>query len=304
MPAFPTLRQLRHFVSLVQCRHFGHAAQQCHVTQSTLSASIKEFETLLGRQLIERTRRSVIVTPLGQEVSKRAAVILRQTEDLVEQVTAASQPLSGPLRLGVIPTIAPYMVPRALPALRAAYPRLRLYLREDQSAPLLDRYSAGELDLLLLALPYPLPGMVTCKILDDPFFVAFPAGHRFAKRKRLRADDLIDEDLLLLEDGHCLREHAASACRIRPNEQHREAFQATSLNTLVHMVDNGLGLTLLPGLALDAGIVRGTGILVRPLVGDHTSRQIGLAWRASSSRGPEFRLFGEELKKQMQAASK
>ncbi len=291
MKPAPTIRQLRHLVAVADRRHFGRAAQACFVTQSTLSASIKELETVLGATLIERTKRSVMVTPLGREVVARARAVLREVEDLVDAVGAAGEPLSGPLRLGVIPTIGPFLLPRVLPALREAHPALRLYLREEQTAPLLERLAAGDLDVLLLAFPYRSGKVATFIFADDPFWVAFPREHAFAGRERIEPADLAGETLLLLEEGHCLRDHALNVCELDGAERAGE-FQATSLATLVQMVDNGLGLTLLPKMAIDAGITRGTKLAVRPLAAEAVSRQIGLAWRKSSSREREFTLLG------------
>ncbi len=293
MKPLPTLKQLRHLVAVAEHRHFGRAAEACFVTQSTLSASIKELETILGRTLVERTKRSVMLTPLGEEVVERARRVLREVEDIVDLVAAAGAPLSGRLRLGVIPTVGPYLLPRALPDLRGAYPGLRLYLREDKTAVLVDRVAAGELDAALLALPYRVEGLETAEIAEDPFLVACPAGHRLAGARRLAPGDLVGEELLLLEEGHCLRDHALSACHLAPGERPREGFQATSLHTLVQMVDGGLGLTLLPRMAVDAGVLQGTRIVAVPLVGEGTTRRIGLAWRRGSSRRDDFLLLAE-----------
>ncbi len=295
MKTLPTLKQMRHLVAVAEHGHFGRAAESCFVTQSTLSASIKELESVLGSVLIERTRRSVRMTPLGEEVAARARQVLREVEDIVDLVAAAGEPLSGDLRLGVIPTIGPYLVPRVMPILRHDYPSLRLYLREDQTARLLERLAAGDLDAVLLALPYRTEGMKTLVIADDPFFVACPGGHPFEDLERVTPDDLVGEDLLLLEEGHCLRDHALSACHLEPGDTRKDEFRATSLHTLVQMVDSGLGLTLLPRMALDAGVLEGTRIVVRPLAGPDASRRIGLVWRGSSSRAREFALLGDLL---------
>ncbi len=289
--ALPTIRQLRYLVALAEHRHFGRAAQASFVTQSTLSASIKELEALLGATLIERTKRRVLVTPLGAAVAARARAVLRDVEDLVDAVGATGEPLSGPLRLGVIPTIGPFLLPRVLPALRAAHPALALYLREDQTAPLLDRLAAGDLDALLLAFPWRDERVETSVFADDPFWVAFPRDHPFAARESIDQAALAGETLLLLEEGHCLRDHALDACGLDLGVL-AGGFQATSLQTLVQMVDNGLGLTLLPKMAVDGGIVRGTRVAVRPLADAAVARRIGLAWRRSSYRVADFTLLG------------
>jgi LysR family hydrogen peroxide-inducible transcriptional activator len=302
MKALPTLKQLRHLVAVAEHGHFGRAAQSCFVTQSTLSASIKELETALGAILIERTKRTVRLTPLGEEVIARARDVLREVEDIVDLVAAAGEPLTGILRLGVIPTVGPYLVPRVMPSLREAHPALKLYLREDQTARLLERLAAGDLDVVLLALPYHAEGVETLVIGDDPFFVACPRGHPLSTRERIAPDDLVGQDLLLLEEGHCLRDHALSACQLEPGEARKDGFQATSLHTLVQMVDSGLGLTLLPKMAVSSGVLQGTRIVVRPMEGRGISRRIGLAWRRSSTRKHEFALLGASLRDQLETS--
>ncbi len=301
MPSFkrlPTLTQLRHLLAVAEHGHFGHAAQACFITQSSLSASIKELETTLGQILVERTRRMVMMTPLGEATVDRARGVLRDVEEITDLVHAAGSPLSGSLRLGVIPTIAPFLLPRVLPALRQAYPELKLYLSEKQSTLLLDDLSGGLLDILLFAFPYPTEGLKTHLFANDPFWIACPKGHRFADKERLTGKEIEGEKLLLLGEGHCLRDHALSACGMEGDHRAAE-FQGTSLQTLVQMVDNGLGLTLLPKMAVDAGIARSTGVQLRPMDGDALGRHIGFVWRPSSPREEEFRLlanfFRDEL---------
>lgn len=289
----PTLRQWRYLVTLAESRHFGRAAEACFVTQSTLSAGIQELESQLGAPLVDRTKRKVVLTPLGEDLAGRARELLANAEDMVLVARAASAPLSGPLRLGVIPTISPFLLPRVLPALRKRFPDLRLFLREDLTARLVDQLQAGKLDLLLLALPYEGAGLDTMRLFDDAFLVASRSDHPLAKRAGVRLDDLAEAPLLLLEDGHCLRDHALAACRLPPSPR-RDGFAATSLHTLVQMVDSGLGVTLLPQLALDAGILRGTDVVARPL-SENAARHIGLAWRRGTQRAKEFTLFGEAL---------
>ena len=299
MKPLPTIKQLRHLVAVADTGHFGRAAEASFVTQSTLSASIKEIENILGATLIERTKRSVKFTPLGNDVVARARTVISDVEEIVDLVAAAREPLSGDLRLGVIPTIGPFLVPRAMPKLRKKYPALKLYLREDQTERLLDRLTSGDLDLVLMALPYRTEGFESLPLGDDPFVVACPAGHAFESRRKINPEDLEGEGLLLLEDGHCLRDHALSACKIVSGERRTQGFQATSLQTLVQMVDSGLGVTLLPKLAIDAGILNGTHIVTRPLAGPDASRGIGLVWRRSSSRSPEFHLLADILRQNL-----
>lgn len=294
MAILPTLRQLRFLVAVVDERHFGRAAEACRVGQSTLSAGIQELEALLGVRVLERTKRSVTPTPVGRELAERARTLLRGAEDIVDLARAAQAPMSGPLRLGVIPTIGPFLLPRITARLRAAFPLLKLYLREEQTAPLLARLETGELDAAVLALPYPLPGMETREIGIDRFFLVCPPEHRLRGVGPVGLDDMAVEDLLLLEDGHCMRDHALAACALE-GARRNSAFQGTSLHTLAQMVANGLGVTLLPEMALDAGILRGLELCVRPLEGDEPFRRIGLVWRRRSARKETFRRLADAL---------
>lgn len=296
MKPIPTLRQLRYLVAVVDRCHFGQAAAACTVSQSTLSASIQELEDLLGAPLLERTRRSVVPTPLGRAIADRARGLLRGAEDLVDLAQAARDPLSGPLHLGVIPTIGPFLLPKAMPRLRESFPKLQLYLREDQTARLLERLEAGELDAVLLALPYALGDLEVIDLGEDRFSIVYPAGH-------VPARSIADENLLLLEDGHCLRDQALAACELE-GARRNAGFNGTSLHTLAQMVANGLGVTLMPQMALDAGILRGLDVTVRPLnamarAGAVPHRRIGLVWRRSSARAETFRALGDALKAEL-----
>ncbi|ARJ64818.1 LysR family transcriptional regulator [Magnetospirillum sp. ME-1] len=289
----PTLRQLRYLVALDEHRHFGRAAEACLATQSTLSAGLQELENLLGVTLVERTKRKVLMTPLGEEVAARGRELLRGAEDIADLARAHGKPLCGRLRLGVIPTIAPFLLPRALPGLRRLYPDLKLILREDLTARLLERLTSGELDAAVLALPYDAPEMEMEALFTDPFVLACPPGHPLAARDSVGSADLAAADLLLLEEGHCLRDHALAACSL-PAPRRGEGMLGTSLGTLVQMVATGMGVTLLPRLAVEAGILTGTDLVTRPLVGGG-ARLLGLAWRKSSARKDEFRLLGKVL---------
>jgi LysR family hydrogen peroxide-inducible transcriptional activator len=292
-PHLPTLRQLRYLVALAEHRHFGHAAEACFATQSTLSAGLQELESLLGATLVERTKRKVLMTPLGEAVAARAREVLQGAEDITDLVRASGRPLSGPLRLGVIPTIAPFLLPRVLPGLRLAYPDLRLILREDLTARLLERLANGELDAALLALPYDAPDFEMESLAEDGFVLACPPVHPLAARQSIASADLAGTELLLLEDGHCLRDHALAACALAAPAG-REDLLGTSLGTLVQMAASGLGVTLLPQMAVEGGILRGTDLITRPLANGGT-RSLGLAWRRSSARKAEFRLLGRAL---------
>jgi LysR family hydrogen peroxide-inducible transcriptional activator len=294
-----TLRHLRYLAALVEHRHFGRAAAAVHVTQPTLSAALAELEAILGVRLVERTNRRVVVTPLGLDVAARAREILRQVDGIGELARAAREPLSGPLRLGVIPTIGPYLLPRLMPALRRAFPRLSLYLKEDLTARLLAALMVGELDVLLIALPYAAEGIETLDLAEDPFVVACPAGHPLARRRKVATAELAEGPLLLLADGHCLRDHALAACRLAAARPH--GFEATSLGTLIQMVANGLGVTLLPRLAVDTGALAGTEIETRELADGGAPRHLGLAWRATSGRKEEFRRLGAFIAERLAA---
>jgi LysR family hydrogen peroxide-inducible transcriptional activator len=297
------LRHLRYLSALVDHGHFGRAAAACHVTQSTLSASIKELESILEAALVDRSKRRVVLTPLGVETLERARKIIQQVEELAHAARAARKPLSGVVRMGVIPTIGPFLLPRVLPGLRLAYGQLKLYLVEDLTDRLIEALHQGKLDVVLLALPYECGAVETEVLFEDPFVVALPRGHILAKEARVKPQRLWCKELLLLKDGHCLRDHALAACRLADRRQ-TEAFGGTSLPTLVQMVDNGLGMTLLPTIAIDAGLLHGTGLVTRPLVSNDSARQIGLIWRRGTGRRDEFRLLAKELKDRAQTQPK
>jgi LysR family hydrogen peroxide-inducible transcriptional activator len=266
MMNLPSLRHLRHLTAVEDHRHFGRAADACHVTQSTLSASIKELETRLETALVDRSKRRVVLTPIGVETAERARRIINEAEQLVQATRASREPLTGTLRLGTIPTIGPFLLPRILPGLREAYGNLKLYLVEDLTDRLIEALHRGHLDVVLLALPYDCGAAVETLILfEDPFVVGLPRQHPLAKESRVDPKRLWHEDLLLLKDGHCLRDHALEACHLA-DRRVTEGFEATSLSTLVQMVDNGLGTTLLPTLAIDAGLLNGTNLVTRRLL--------------------------------------
>ncbi len=299
MKLIPTLRQLHYLVAVADLRHFGRAAESCFVTQSTLSSGIQDLESVLDCQLIERgTRRQVMLTPLGEDIVERARALLRDAEALAEVAESGRRPLAGRLRLGVIPTIGPYFLPRALPEVRDAYPDLKLYLREDQSARLLDGLRAGRLDCAILATPYDLGDLASLPLGEDELLVAIPAAHPLAAAETIAPERLESEEMLMLEDGHCLRDHALGACAGHPLRTN-EAVQATSLNTLVQMVANGLGLTLIPAMAVPTEAHDGSGVVARHFVAPRPSRGVALVWRASSPRRKEYELLGEVLRKRL-----
>ncbi|MCW9033586.1 MAG: LysR substrate-binding domain-containing protein [Rhodospirillales bacterium] len=290
-----TLKQLRYLVAIADEGHFGRAAENCFVTQPTLSAGLQELEANLGVQLIERTKRTVLVTPLGLEVVERARRTLAEAESLEELIETRRSPLTGPLKLGVIPTIAPFLLPTLLPKLEKGFPDLQLYLREDQTHKLLEGLAKGEQDVLILALPWDIGDCRSYVFADDGFLVACPPGHHFAKETSIKASALLDEELLLLEDGHCLRDHALAACHLNPATT-SPSFQGTSLPTLILMAANGLGITLLPEMAVNANLLQSLNIVTRPLAETTGTRQIGLVWRRTSGRGEELTQLGQFLK--------
>ena len=290
----PTLKQLQYLVALRAHGHFGRAAESCFVTQSTLSAGLRELETLLGTTLVERTRRVVRFTTLGTRIADKAVRVLRESEELADMARAESQPLTGELRMGVIPTIAPFLLPAMLPSLRDQYPRLRLFLREETSQAACEALHRGQLDCVLLAMPYACGEVDFVDLFDDSLLVAFPFGEAPATQS-IAASQIDERRLLLLEDGHCLKDHALAACN-RPEIRAGATMMGTSLHTLVQMVDNGLGLTFIPQMAIDAGLLDGTRIEALPLEAEHGARRIALAWRRSSPREEEFRLLAASLK--------
>src|SRR5438270_9149328 len=293
----PTIKQLQYLVALREHGHFGKAADACFVTQSTLSAGLRELETSLGVMLVERTRRIVRFTALGDRIADKAVRLLREAEELAEMARAEGKPLHGELRMGVIPTIAPFLLPAMLPRLRSEWPSLKLYLREETSQAACDALHRGQLDCVLLALPYGCGDVDSEALFDDPLFVAFPRGEA-PPGATIEVGAIDEKRMLLLEDGHCLKDHALSACN-RPELRAHAAMMGTSLHTLVQMVDNGLGLTFIPSMAIEAGILEGTQVDAKPLRSDHGFRRIALIWRRSSAREGEFRLLAAALRRIM-----
>lgn len=291
----PTLKQLQYLVALKEYGHFGKAADSCFVTQSTLSAGIRELESLVGITLVERTRRVVRFTALGDRIVEKAHRVLREAEELAAIAEASGKPLTGELRMGVIPTIAPFLLPRLLPRLREERPELKLYLREETSQASIESLRHGHVDCVLLALPYATGELDSEILLRDPLYVAFPRDDPRDPPEWIGPDMIDDSKLLLLEDGHCLKDHALAACN-RPELRASATMMGTSLHTLVQMVDNGLGLTMLPEMAITGGILEHTNIAARPIRSDRAYREIALVWRKNSPREKEFRLLAELLR--------
>jgi LysR family hydrogen peroxide-inducible transcriptional activator len=293
----PTLRQLQYLKLLADHGSFSRAAEAAHVTQPTLSAGVQELEKTLGAPVVDRARSGVILTPVGEEAVRRGNEILAQTEDLVQAAKSAGQPLSGRFRLGVIPTVAPFLLPKALPVLRLQFPKLRLFLREDLTGRLIAALKAGALDAALIALPYDTQGLETERVQDDELLAALPANHPLTGSGLLAPERLEGDDLILLEDGHCLREHVLAACGLEPPKASSEGgFAATSLPTLVQMVGSGLGVSFLPAMAVEAGLADHVPVTIRHLDSIHSSREIVVCWRAGSSRRAEGRLLAEALR--------
>jgi len=291
----PTIKQLQYLVALSEHGHFGRAAEASFVSQSTLSAGIRELESLLGVVLVERSRRTVRFTALGDQVVAKANRLLREAEELSDLVQAAGKPLSGELRMSVIPTIAPFMLPRLLPRLRTERPDLDLQLREETSQDALESLHHGRSDCVLLALPFETGDAAIEHIADDALYVAFPKDDPRDPPEKIPPEMIDEGRLLLLEDGHCLRDHALAACS-RAELRASASMIATSLHTLVQMVDNSLGLTMLPEMAIEAGILAGTDVVARPVESETAKREIVLVWRRNSPRQADFQLLAEELR--------
>lgn len=302
MRPLPTIRQLQYLVALAEHGHFGKAAAACNVTQSTLSASIKDLENSLGARIAERNTRSFVLSPLATEIVEKAHAILNDAEQIVDLASHRTRPLSGALRLGTIPTVGPFLLSAALLRIAATYPGLELYIREDQSANLVEQLAAGQLDVLLLALPYDAPGVEVEVLFDDAFVFGCPATHRLATQKTVSLDGIANEPILLLEDGHCLRDHALAACQLAGRAK-LQGFEATSLLTVSQMVAHGIGVTLLPGIATAAGLTRGLDIALVPIAPERPTRKIGLMWRKTSPRAEEYRMLGPLFAPSTEAAA-
>lgn len=290
-----TLRQLRFLVALDETANFSRASELCHVTQSTLSTGLRELEDRLGVRVAERTKQSVLMTPLGRDLAQRARSILAEVQDLEERAQREQAAGATAIRLGTIPTVGPFLMPRAMPLLRRALPDTKFYLREELTDPLVEGLLEGRLDLLLIALPHTLRSQIETDVLfTDGYWLATPTDHPLGNRNTVGADDLADRHLLLLEKGHCLQRHALSSFP-GINLDEDQSFSATSLSTLVAMVEEDLGITLLPKLAVDGGISKGHRLHLGNVEGARP-RQVALAWRQSSPNAEVFRKIGTYLK--------
>lgn len=291
----PTLRQLRYLVAVADALNFRRAAEICHVSQPTLSAQIATLEARLRVQLIERSRKRVVMTPLGAEVAERARRVLREVQDIVEVAEKGRHILEGTLRLGVLPSLGPYLFPHILPFLRQRYPNLSLYLREDAADNLMRRLEEGDLDVMLFPLPLRRAALTTVALFDEPLWLALPRDHPLAAKTVLALDDLKDLTVLALEPGHSLHAQVLALCRAFGAIALLD-FATTSLDTLRQMAAMGLGATFLPALYVRTEALQDDRICVRPFAPPAPSRQIGLIWRSLSARGSEYTAFASHIR--------
>jgi LysR family hydrogen peroxide-inducible transcriptional activator len=291
----PTLRQLQYFIAVADTLSFSRASENCHITQPSLSLALNELEDTLGEKLFHRGTRKIELSEVGKDLIPLARSIIEQSENLVRMATRHRAPLTGQLSLGIIPTIAPYLLPHLLPALQSSYPSLDLRLKEDITSRQLDALKGGQVDIVLMALPFDTPQMEQMMLWKEPFFLA-RTGEQKSATEQVTLDDLKNETILLLDDGHCLRDHILSACRLAATSANRKTLGATSLQTLVQMVQNGYGSTLLPAMAIDPHQIP-KGITIQRFANPQPTRQIGLVWRKDDPRVLEFRLLGEFITK-------
>ena len=292
MTPLPSIRQLHYLLTLSEHLNFTRAAEACFVTQSTLSTGLRELEDLLGVKLVERDRQTVLMTPIGQEITQRARHILAATQDLVDSAAQMLAPMSGQLRLGIIPTIAPFLLPSAVSCLRERYPQLQLALREDLSARLIARLEDGQLDFALIALPYATGNLLVMPLFDDAFHVVAQKGDPEIRVKTIKASPELTRRLLLLEEGHCLRDHVLHACG-KSASPSPLGMEATSLLTLLQMVESGLGIALVPEMVINSGLATRPGLQTRPLAPPVPTRTIALIARRSTPRLEEMRVLGD-----------
>jgi LysR family transcriptional regulator, hydrogen peroxide-inducible genes activator len=296
MRDLPSPRQLRYLTALSETLHFGRAADMCAVTQSTLSAGVKELEATLGVVLLERSKRSVRMTPLGRMIAARAREALQYMEDMVDLAQSGNGVLAGPLNFGVIPTIGPYLLPGFLAQTQRAFPKLKIFVREERTAPLLERLYEGALDVALIALPYETTKLGVAVVGEEDVVVCLKADHPLAKKKTVKREELAQLPMLMLEDGHCLRDHALAACKLT-GRRSNEVYQATSLGTLVQMVSTGLGATLLPRMAARVETQNHPAVCVRDVVPATLARQIALVWRTSAVRAADYPILADALRR-------
>jgi LysR family hydrogen peroxide-inducible transcriptional activator len=295
----PTIKQLRYFAALAEHLHFADAAAVCGVSQPNLSSQIRELENDLGGQLVERTSRQVLLTPLGEKVLERTHRVLSELDDLMDLSVESDAALTGRVRLGVIPTIAPYVLPRALPSVRSQWPQLELQLIEDFTERLVPRLVAGDMDVVLMALPVQHAALDFEPLADEPFVVLAPADHPIARSKKVRTTEFQPADLLLLQEGHCLRDQALDICHLESNSA-PNPVEGASLTMLVQMVANGFGLTLLPLTAVPVDVPATNEVRVLRFTKPEPGRTLGLVWRKSSPRADSYRELAETLRSELQ----
>lgn len=295
MAALPTIKQLRYLIALSETLSFTKAAEACFVGQSTLSAGLKELEDSLGVQLVERDKHSVSMTPIGRGVVERAQRLIVQADDLVDFVEGSAGSMVGVIKLGVIPTIAPFLLPSLLPKIREQYPNLKVVLREDLSANLMEKLNRHELDFALIALPYDTEGFLVKELFDDEFWLVANENDPAFKNKEIQLNNKLTDRLLLLEEGNCLRDHTLKACKRSQLAKH-DGIEATSLLTLVQMVESGLGIALLPEMAVKSGLLKQTKLVARSLSSSAPKRKIALVARASTARIEEFNALVKVIK--------
>lgn len=283
----PTIRQLEFLIALYECQNFSKAATACFVTQSTMSAGIKELETILSASLVERTRRSLLFTTLGKKVVAQARSLILKSDEILEASKMACKPFAEPIRCGIIPTIAPFLLPDMIKVLKSDIPGAKLYIREDKSQVIVDKLKLGELDIIIVALPYPLENLVSHTVGSEKFVAAVMKEHPLAKQTAIPLNAFKNERVLMLEEGNCLRDHALSLCKFIDTRKTAE-FQGTSLHTLLQMVGSGLGMTIIPEMALRAGILNNTDLVAVPIASSAIGRDIAVVWRENSPREEEF----------------
>ncbi|MEE4186029.1 MAG: LysR substrate-binding domain-containing protein [Gammaproteobacteria bacterium] len=294
MSGLPSIRQLQYFLALEEHEHFGRAAAACFVSQSAFSHAIRELEQTLGLRLVDRNNRSVTITNAGRDIAVQARLALQDVKSLVELARTHSNPLSGPLVMGAIPTIAPFLLPRVMPKLRELHPELQLYLREAKTETICAGLQDGSLDVIVLALPWEMHNARVMHLFNDNFHLACHPRTKLIDPDNFSLNRLSARSVMLLEDGHCLRDHTLSACKI-VSQDTINRFSASSLMTLLEMVKADLGITFVPEIALDAGVIDANDIRTLPLK-PPSSREIALAWRADSARGEEFEQLGEIIR--------
>ncbi len=292
----PSFKQLKYIIAVAEHRHFGNAAAACFVTQSTLSAGIQDLEEILNVQVFERTNKQVLITEKGQAIVLHAKRVSQEIDNLINAAAANSKPLTGKITLGVIPTVGPFLLPAILAKLRKSFPELKVFLRESQTAALLEDLNTGRIDAALIALPYPTNDLKTVELFDDCFHLACLPNHLLTKHKQLKIEHLATQPLLLLEEGHCLRQHALSACKLK-GAHYGVPYQATSLSTLIQMVANGIGITLIPEMGIKSGLLAKTGIVACSFDDNNVKRIIGMVWRPTSSKQSGLELLADFIKK-------